>query len=162
MGIRLAHLSWRQVIFSALLAGMVMIIATGLIPSLYLISPWGMEALGIQTIGFILLFLTAISAGAFLLPVFDPQVRKPGPAPSVWKVATVTCFLTVLMVVASEFVYPLLVAILFAALLCLGVAIALILVLANKTQAGAWLGAVSILMPFLVLIMTLFGFNFRF
>jgi hypothetical protein len=78
IGLRVAMLSWRQTVLSAVLAGTALPVIAGLL------SLWNLGG------GYLFLALIAgltwVSGGVFLLPLFDPVVRKTRPAPSTWKV----------------------------------------------------------------------------
>ena len=161
IGVRITRLSWRQVIVAALLAGVVLIFSARFIASLFLLSPWYMDAFGIATLGFVLFFLIVIAAGTFLLPLFDPVVRKSGPAPSLWKVALAAFFLILLMLWANVVDFYSIVGVIFVGILpVLGITIGLILSLANQTSVGAWLGGLAVLVPLLLLAISLLGFGF--
>jgi hypothetical protein len=97
-------------------------------------------------------------AGGFLLLLFDPVVRKTGPAPTLWillLVAFSLSFLTVRALAANPFLVRLV-----GILHRLGIMIALILSLANKTNVGAWLGGLAVLVPLLILAFSLLGYPF--
>jgi hypothetical protein len=160
-GVRIIHLSWRQVIVSALLAGIGLIVSARFIPSAFLLSPWDTEAIGMDTFGFVLFFLFVIAAGSFLLPLFDPAVRKSGPAPSVWKVILTALLLSLLMAWSHVVDFYSIVGVIFVGILpTLGVMIGLIFSLTNRMLLGAWLGGVIVLLPPLLLAIWLIGLHF--
>ena len=161
VGVRMARLSWRQVIVAALLAGVGLIVSARFIASLFFLSPWDMEIRGIATLGFVLFFLIVIAAGVFLLPLFDPIVRKSGPAPSLWKVALAAFFVILLMLWANVVDFYSILGVIFVGILpVLAITIGLILSLANQTNVGAWLGGVVVLLPLLLLAISLLGYRF--
>ena len=83
VGIRIAGLSWRQLIRAGMLAGLG-VAMTGV--EFYRFFS-GSTSTMLVVIAFLLLaplpFIYS-SAGLFLLPLFDPKLRESGPAPSPW------------------------------------------------------------------------------
>jgi hypothetical protein len=92
IGLRKANLSWRQTVLAAVLAGA----AVPMIAS-FLVIVMSSQAGGYA---FLILFpalfagLFWVSAGVFLLPLFDPVVRRAGPALSTWKVVATALLLS--------------------------------------------------------------------
>lgn len=146
IGIRLAGLRWRGTVFAALLSGVGLIIFSRfefspLHPFLWL----RVDSRVVLDLRAAAVALVVSGAGVFLLPLFDPLVRRVGPAPALWKVALVAVSLALLALLADYLVsggfqFGLLGLIFgsIAALLLVGVG--LILALANLQLAGAWVG----------------------
>jgi hypothetical protein len=143
IGLRIASLSWRQIIAAALLAGASLIVSARFISSLLFLSD-----------PFLLIF---VPAGVFLLPLFDATVRKTGPAPSSWKVALAAFFLSLLIIWANVFRSP--VGIFVLILPGMGVILGLMLSLSSEKNlgTGAWVGGLAVLVPFFLLAILLLG-----
>jgi hypothetical protein len=87
IGVRVAHLSWQQTLLASLLAGAVYMLLTG-----FEIPPFYPGLAGSFELVPFLIGILFISSPVFLLPLFDPAMRRTVPAPSIWKV-TVTALL---------------------------------------------------------------------
>lgn len=83
IGLRAAKLSWRQTVLAAVLAGAALLVIAGFL------SMWSPERLWP-----LFRSMTWLSSGVFLLPLFDPAVRKAGPAPSSGKIAAIALALS--------------------------------------------------------------------
>ena len=152
IGIRVGSFPWRNTVLPALLSGTALIALERLgflsLPALW----FGTRITGTTfDIGAVLRFLPLLSAGVFLLPIFDPIVRKIGPAPSPWKVALAAlpvAIVVIRMYGYSSFLFwsvqlppdfPLNVA-------CTVIAIGILLSLFRQDKAGAWLGALGLML----------------
>lgn len=161
IGIRIAYLSWRQTIVAALLAGVGLIGFSRFTFSPLFSGPGAYTSVGELTLT-VLFFLIVFAAGVFLLPVFDPAVRKTGPAPSLWKIVLGSFCLAVLMISAgivdfSSFVGVWFVGIFPAMVALIGLISSL---LPDMTNVGAWLGGLAVLLPLFILAISLLGYPF--
>jgi hypothetical protein len=147
IGFRTAKLSWRQTVLSVALMGAALLVNAGL--------------QGILSNERFLLLESArgliwASGGLFLLPLFDPAVRKTGPAPSRWKIAVTALALSVLYAflflragsndswesLLRVALMPRIPFVPSGVLLVLGLVVALF---APRAITGSWLGGVGIL-----------------
>jgi hypothetical protein len=142
IGLRIAWLSWRQIVMSTLLAGVGLVIS------------WRFSAFFLPPDPFL---LAQILGGVFLLPLFDPAVRKNGTAPSFGQVALVAFVLSFFMTQSGLYNSF---GILIFMLPGLGVLLSLLLSLFREpyVEAGAWVGGVIVLISLLVMILLLRGF----
>lgn len=97
--------------------------------------------------------LSLASAGVFALPLLDPAVRRTGPTPTVWKVMlTAVAVLGLLVVALTLHSRPdpglafLILGAFFGAVLA---GLGLLLSLGGATRAGAWTGALGLVMGLL-------------
>jgi len=88
IGIRVAHLSWRQTLLASLLAG-----AGYMLLTWFEIPPFYPGLAGTFELVPFLIGILFIGSPVFLLALFDPAIRGTAPAPSVRQV-TVTALLT--------------------------------------------------------------------
>ena len=103
VGVRVARVSWRETAFAALLSAIGLIIFSRFVPSFP--GPWIPGGPGsVLDLTTTLVFLAIGMAGIFFLPLFDPEVRRAGPAPSLGLVALVAVTLTVLAVLLDYLV----------------------------------------------------------
>ena len=158
IGVRIALLNWRQVILSALLAGVGLLV---LKRSIIAVLLWSGDYFGIAIFQKAPFFLMMVAAGSFLLPLFDPAVRRLGPAPSLWKVMLVVSLLCLFMAVSGIMVRNAF-AVVFIGIVpaSLGILVGLMLTLANLTNAGSWLGGLAVLVPLFILAFSLLGYPF--
>ena len=100
IGIRIAHLSWRQTVLTALLSG-----AGAMLISRFEVSPFEIPPFnfgpwessdGNFQLNTFLLGALGVSAPVFLLPLCDPIVRQNGLAPSRQRVLSVAFFITLM------------------------------------------------------------------
>jgi hypothetical protein len=144
ISIRIVQLSWRQLTLAALFAGVILLIAAQFVTSRVFLND--------------LSSLVVIPGGIFLLALFDPAVRKGGPAPSLWKVTLAALFLS-LLITRSDLYLPL-----FWYLIPAGIGYGILLGLTLSLSAekniehGAWIGGLSILIPIFTVAMLLLGF----
>jgi hypothetical protein len=102
IGVRIAHLSWRQTVLTALLtsAGAMLIsrfkISPFEVPPFYF-GPWDSSDGTFQFDNF-LIGILAVSAPVFLLPLCDPLLTQSGLAPSRQKVLSVAFLITLMFV----------------------------------------------------------------
>jgi hypothetical protein len=161
LGIRMSQLSWRQVIQASLLAGASLMVIAAVSTLFSSLSPWRIDALGLSGLPIALFFMIVVAAGVFLLPLFDPVMRKRGPAPPFWKVASTALLLSLFMIWQGLVDFYSLLGVLFVGILPgLGIAIGLILSLWGRPELGAWLGGLAVLLPIWLWVFLLFGFQF--
>lgn len=152
IGLRVAGLRWANVVPSALIFGVAIILF-----SRFEFSPlhsflWlHMDSRVILDLRAAGIFLVICSAGAFLLPLFDPRVREDGPAPTLWKVAVVALALTFLSLLIDYLFgrgYLLgLVSLILGSIAALVLAaVGLILVLVKLEAAAAWAGGLGLIL----------------
>jgi len=150
IGVRVTQVNWRQTAAAALLSVIGLIIYSRVEPSFP--GPWipgGSDM--VPDLTGMLIYLTLGTAGVFFLPLFDPAVRRAGPAPALWKVALAAFSLTLLTILADYLIgsgsnFGLVTLILgsFASAVLAG--IGLILALLNLTAVAAWLGGLGIVL----------------
>jgi hypothetical protein len=145
-GIRILHVTWRQVIGAALLAEALLMIFARLRPSLAFPGD-----------PFTLFF---VPGGVFLLPLFDPAVRKDGPAPASWIVAPVAFVLGLLVIRSTLFHSPF--GMLISPLVVLGILLGVLLSLSKGRNVadGAWVGGLFALLTLFLTAMLLINFYF--
>lgn len=156
IGIRVAHLDWRQTIMAALLSTAGLIAFSRFESSFP--GPWVPGGSGmVLDLRITLVFTVIGSAGVFFLPLLDPVVRQAGPAPTLWKVALAAFSLALLAMLAdyligggSFFGLGTLIFGSFASAVLAG--IGLILALLNLREAGAWLGGLGVGLQAFILI----------
>jgi hypothetical protein len=161
LGIRRSQLSWRHVIQASLLAGASLMVIAAVSTLFSSLSPWRIDALGLSGFPIALFFMMIVAAGVFLLPLFDPVMRKRGPAPSFWKVTSTALLLSLFMIWQGLVDFYSLLGVLFVGILPgLGIVIGLILSLWGQAELGAWLGGLAVLLPLWLWVFLLFGFQF--
>lgn len=90
---------WPEPVLAALVSAVLMIFVLRVtFPGLGPVSPGDYPGAGRDYAKSVLLFLVVGGAGSFLLPLFDPAVRRGGPAPAVWKVVAAAAGLVALFV----------------------------------------------------------------
>jgi hypothetical protein len=90
---------WPEPVLAALVSAVLMVFVLRVaFPGLGPISPGDYPGASRDYAKALVLFLVIGGAGAFVLPLFDPAVRRGGPAPSVWKVAAAAVALVALFV----------------------------------------------------------------
>lgn len=136
IGIRIFHLAWRETFVSALLfeAGILLLFA---FESTYM--------------------LIVAAPGVFLLPLFDPLIRKRGPAPSRGKMVLVALCLTLIIIVIDGLAahgnnFGFLTFIIGASVSMVFAGLGAILALGNLTSVGAWLGGLGLMLFPLIMI----------
>ena len=97
LGVRIAHLSWRQTVLAALLAGAGAMLISRFEISPFYAGPWDFSEGNFQFYTFLIGTL-AVSAPVFLLPLCDPLLRQNGLAPSRQKVLSVAFLITLMFV----------------------------------------------------------------
>lgn len=153
VGIRVPRVSWRQTAFAALLSAVGLIAFSRFVPSFP--GPWIPGGPGsVLDLTSTLVFLAVGTAGIFFLPLFDPAVRRAGPAPSLGMVALVAACLTVLAVLADYLIgggsFFGLLTLIFGSIGA-GLLVGIGLLLANLTAAGAWLGGLALILQVFIL-----------
>lgn len=156
LGVRVAHLGWRQTIMAALISTAGMIAFSRFESSFP--GPWVPGGSGmVLDLRTTLVFTVIGSAGVFFLPLLDPAVRQSGSAPTLWKVALAAFSLVLLAMLAdylvgggSFFGLATLIFGSFASAMLAG--IGLILALLNLRDAGAWLGGFGVVLQAFILI----------
>ena len=100
IGIRIAHLSWRQTVLTALLTSAVAMLISRFEVSPFEIPPFNFgpweSSDGNFQFNHFLIGALAVTAPVFLLPLCDPIVRQNGLAPSRQKVLSVAFFITLM------------------------------------------------------------------
>jgi hypothetical protein len=156
IGVRVCHLSWQDTVVAAVLSGVSLVATSRFRFSPLFPGPWNIIRGNIPVPAPALFFIIVFASGVFLLPVFDPAVRKPGPAVSIWKVMLGTIFIFIIVAITriggnsweGEFFRF---AVLPAGLAIIG----LILSLTKLKNAGAWLGGLAIMLTFFLLVLSL-------
>lgn len=150
LGIRPARLPWQQTAFAALLSTLGLILYARFEASFP--GPWVPGVAGlVLDFRTALVYLVIGTAGIFFLPLFDPAVRRTGPAPALWKVA-LTAFALMLLALLADYLigggsFFGLAALIFGSFASAALAgLGLILTLLNLRDAGAWLGGLAILL----------------
>jgi hypothetical protein len=154
IGLRVGRVPWRHTILPGLLAGAgIILLARFQYPRFP--GPWIGRTTGVNLVlSQLPIFLFLFGAGVFLLPLFDPAVRNTGPAPSPGKVVLTAVILTAIVFrfvylgafghVELPYEFPLIFSYALAGS-------GMLFSLANRTDVGAWLGGVGImLLPFYV------------
>jgi hypothetical protein len=148
IGVRLARLSWRLIVVAAILGGAAIMLLSRFEWSPLYPGAWDTPDRHFHA-GIFLMWSLILSTPVFLLPLFDPEVRRTGPAPSTWRVAAIAMTATVVLVgldqvvSASGLALLLLGALAAAILLFLGIVSALA---APRAAIGAELGGIGILL----------------
>ncbi|HJR79179.1 MAG TPA: hypothetical protein VJ821_03835 [Anaerolineales bacterium] len=150
VGVRVARRSWRETAIAAFLSVVALIVYARFEPSFP--GPWipsGPERTLDLTSA--LVYLAVGTGGIFFLPLFDPVVRRAGPAPSLGMLALVALCLAVLTVLIDYLLgggsfFGLLTLIFGSIASALLVGAGMILTLANVTAPGAWLGGLAVLL----------------
>jgi hypothetical protein len=171
IAIRVIDLEWRFTAPAALLSG-ILLIAIGWLELPFLEYDQLLSGLWLEMdttkslyLQAALIFLVISSAGIFLLPLFDPAVRKTGIAPSVWKVLLISLGLGVITLLVDYILNtqiggdPGLLTLIFGSILAaVLVGAGLILVLINLQVPGAWIGGLGLpLQAIVALIWMLLG-----
>ena len=149
IGVRLARLSWRQVVVAAILAG-----AGAMLLSRFEFFPlypgaWDTTPDRHFHAGIFLIWSLILSTPVFLLPLFDPEVRRTGPAPSTWRVAAIAMTTIVLFVGLDQAVSAAGLALLVLGALAAGILLFLGIISALAAPAaavGAELGGIGALL----------------
>ena len=141
IGVRIAHLSWRQTVLTALLTGAGAMLISRFEISPFYSGPWDASEGSFQFDTFLIGTL-AVSAPVFLLPLCDPILRQSGLAPARWKVVFAAFMITCMFVLSL----PISVGV-FMGFTCflLGIGVILSLYRPMKT-AGAELGGLGLML----------------
>jgi hypothetical protein len=149
IGLRVGRVPWRHTILPGLLAGAgIILLARFQYPRFP--GPWIGRTTGVNLVlSQLPIFLFLFGAGVFLLPLFDPAVRDTGPAPSPGKVVLTAVILTAIVFrfvylgafghVELPYEFPLIFSYALAGS-------GMLFSLANRTDVGAWLGGVGIML----------------
>lgn len=158
VGVRLVHLNWRQTVLAALLSGVGLIVFSRLEGTPFHPGPWlpGDSGMRLQ-FRIALVYLAVAGAGTFLLPLFDPAVRRMGTAPTLWKVALAALALLLLLLgvdylaggAASLGLVTLILGSIGSAVL---VGAGILLVIFRFTVPGAWAGGLGIVLEALTVL----------
>lgn len=164
IGLRVAGLRWRHVVTAALIFGVIIILFSRFEFSPFHSFLWlrmdSRMVLDLRAAG---IFIVICGAGVFLLPLFDPLVRKEGLAPTFWKVVAVALALTLLGLLADYLFsrgYLLgLLSLIFGSVAALVLAVlGLILALATLERTAAWAGGLGLVLEgFVALVWLLLG-----
>jgi hypothetical protein len=148
LGVRIGGVTWRQTIPAALLAGWLVLsrLQYELIPVVWMETPAGIQLIPSSLPVLLLLCVS----GIFLLPLYDPFVKKLGPAPTRWKVEGSALLLTILILgvrsLLNAYFWPLDELPFAFSLVLLGTA--MLLGLVNRSEAAAWVGGTGLLFLF--------------
>lgn len=148
IGVRLARLTWRLIVLAAILVGAAIMLTSRFEWSPLYPGAWDTPDRHFHA-GIFLIWSLILSTPVFLLPLFDPEVRRTGPAPSTWRVAAIAMITIVLLVGLDQAVSAAGLALLVLGALAAGILLFLgiISALAAPTAAvGAELGGIGALL----------------
>jgi hypothetical protein len=95
---------WPEPVYAGLLsAALVMVVLRLAFPGLGPLSPGRYPGAVRDLVKSLLAYFVVGGSGAFVLPMFDPVVRRSGPRPAVWKIV-LAALLVVALLVATELV----------------------------------------------------------
>ena len=159
LGLRWSRASWPAAVWGSLLSALVVLIYLWFfggefspgIPGDYPGAIWD----GIRSA---LVYLVIVTAGIFLLPLFDTYVRRQGPAPTRWKVTVAALALALVAAAVDLFFmgqgqFGLVTLVIGSAAALLLAGLALLLSVVRVPVAGAWAGGLGLLSWFFVLIL---------